>query len=286
MGEMAPGAGSLSALSAEPGFTMEQVLQSLRVSAEATAIYLLMSAEPDIDPAELSARSGLAGPDLDAAIAQLADLGLVEPADTGQAGSVGRAAFHLADPELAFAAWLRKREAELGRQRQELADAKAAIAVAATAYQTSAGYSAYSARLLLSQQEAVDRAHQLMANAVDKCLIALPNPLRTLGQAGALLTELAAAGARVAIICGDVARSASGRASLDDLEQGGVQIRTLPLVTVPLLVGDHPPTALLWPGVTDTSEPAVLARGAGPRSCLRQGGRRDLRESLGSGHAA
>lgn len=237
---------------------MEQVLQSLGVSVGATTIYLLLSAQPGICSDDLAARTGLDGRELDEAVTQLADLGLIE--SSPDPGPAGQAVPGLADPEFAFAAWLRKREAELGRQRQELADAKATIAVAASAYQTSAGNSAYRTRILLSPQEAIARAHELMATGAHECLIALPDLVGTLGQAGPQLTELASRRTRVAVICGDAARSAPSRASLDGLERAGVQVRTLPIVTVPLIASNPPATALLWPGVTDSPAPVVLAR--------------------------
>ena len=64
----------------------------------------------------------------------------------------------------------------------------------------------------------------------------------------------------MAIICADAARSSSARASLDLLERAGAQVRTLPVVTVPLITGDRPPAALLWPDAPEASAQAVLVR--------------------------
>lgn len=82
----------------------------------------------------------------------------------------------------------------------------------------------------------------------------------TLGEACAQLAELASHGARVAIICADAARSSAARANLDRLERAGAQVRTLPVVTVPLIAVTPPLAALLWPGGPETSTLAVLAR--------------------------
>jgi DNA-binding MarR family transcriptional regulator/DNA-binding CsgD family transcriptional regulator len=259
MALMPPSIENSPSVPTEPGTTdMEQVLRSLDVSANATMIYILLSAAPGIGAADLADRAGLTDRDFDEAVTQLTDRGLIE-IFTGHE-SARQPALRPTDPEFAFAAWLREREAELGRQQLELAAAKAAIAAAATAYHISTGHAAYRARLLLSPQEAIDRATEIMAAAVHECVIALPDVLGTLGQADTQLAELASRGTRVAIICGDAARSGPARINLDALERAGVQVRTLPMVTVPLIASNPPPTALLWPGFTDISTPAVLTR--------------------------
>ncbi len=259
MGLTPPGAENFPAAPTDPITSdMEQVLRSLDVSADAAKIYFVLWAEPDIGSGELATLSGLTGPELDEAVTQLTNRGLIE---TSAGPAPGRqAVLRTADPEFAFAAWLRKREAELGHQQHELAHAKATIAAAAVAYQTSTGHAADRARLLLSPQEVVNRVAELMATAVHECVVALPDPLGTLGQDCAQLAKLASRGTRVAVICGDAARSGTTRTHLEGLERAGVQVRTLPMVTVPLVAISPPPTALLWPGFADPSAPAVLTR--------------------------
>jgi sugar-specific transcriptional regulator TrmB/DNA-binding CsgD family transcriptional regulator len=236
---------------------MSQVLQSLGVGTDAATVYLLLIAEPGAGPAELAARSGLAEHEFNQAVAQLDRFGLIEPVNPGQAAET---VLRLADPELAFSGALRRRDADLARQRQDLAEAGATITAATTAYQASAGHPSRCARPVASQREALGLARQLITGAADECLIAITDLAGTLGQVCEHIAGLASCGARVAIICADAARSSSARASLDILERAGAQVRTLPVVTVPLITGDRPPAALLWPGAPDTSAQAVLVR--------------------------
>ncbi len=232
-------------------------MQSLGVGTDAATIYLALIAEPGLSRAELAARSGLRAPEFDAAVAQLADLRLIELADSG---SAGQAVPQLADPDLALSAALRRREAELARQEQELAEARATIAAAAAAYQTSVGHSARCARTVTNRLEALDLARQLIMGAVGQCLMALPDPAGTLGQACEQIPNLTSRGTRVAIICTDAARSGPGRARLEVLERAGAQVRTLPMLTAPLIAAGPPPAALLWSGLLDTSASSVLVR--------------------------
>ncbi len=181
---------------------MLHALQALGISPGAATVYLALVAEPGANLADLAARSGLQDGEIDDAVAQLTRLGLIEPVRPGRAAEN---IVRLADPGLAFSASLRQREAELGRQQQELAEARATIAAAATAYQTWAGHPARCARPLASQQETIEAGRQLMTSAVDECLIALPDPVGTLGKECAQLADRASRGARVAIICADAA---------------------------------------------------------------------------------
>ena len=233
------------------------MLQSLGVGADATTVYLELIAEPGAGPAELAARSGLAEHEFNQAVAQLDRFGLIEPVDPGQAAQT---VLRLADPELAFSAALRQRDADLARQRQDLAETWATITAAAAAYQASAGHPGRCARPVASQREALSLARQLITGAADECLIAIADLAGTLGPMCEHIAGLASSGALVAIICAGAARSSSARASLDMLERAGAQVRTLPVVTVPLITGDRPPSALLWPGAPEASAQAVLVR--------------------------
>lgn len=236
---------------------MRHALQALGISADAATVYLALVAEPSASLADLAERSGLRDDEISDVVAQLTYLGLIESAHPGHTteGDV-----RLADPDLAFSASLRQREAELVRQQQELAEARATIAAAAATYQGSAGHLERCARPIAGQQEALDIARRLIAGAVDECLIAFPDLLGTFGEADAELTDLASRGARVAIICADAARSSPARAHLDRLEHAGAQVRTLPMVTVSLISGTPPPMALVWPGAPELSTSTVLAR--------------------------
>lgn len=236
---------------------MLQALQALGVSAAAATVYLALVTDPGASLATLAARTDLTEGALEEAFAQLARLRLVERVHPGRASET---VVRLADPDLALSASLRRREADLARQHQELVEARGMLATAAAAYQTSVGPSARCARPFASQQEALEMARDLIASATDECLIALPDLVGTLGQAGAQLADLASSGARVAIICADAGRSSSARADLDRLERAGVQVRTLPIVTVQIIAGAPPLAALLWPGGPETFTSAVLAR--------------------------
>lgn len=236
---------------------MLQALQALGISTAAATVYLALVTDPGASLATLAARTELTESALEQALAQLAHFRLIERAHPEQASET---AARLADPDFAFSASLRRREADLARQHHELVEARGMIATAAAAYQTSAGHSARCARPLASQQEALEMARQLMASAVDECLIAFPDLIGALGQACAQLADLASSAARVAIICADAARSSPARADLDRLERAGVQVRTLPIVTVRLIAGTPPLAALLWPGGPENFTSAVLAR--------------------------
>lgn len=236
---------------------MLQALQALGVNAAAATVYLALVTDPGVSLAILAERTDLTECALEEAVAQLASLRFIERVHPEQAPE---AIVRLADPDLALAAALRRREGDLARQHQELAEARGVIATAAAAYQSSVGHSARCARPLASQQEALEMAHQLMAGAVDECVIALPDLAGALGEACAQLADLASNGARVAIICADGARSSPARTDLDRLERAGVQVRTLPIVTVRLVAGMPPPAALLWPGGQETFPSAVFAR--------------------------
>jgi sugar-specific transcriptional regulator TrmB/DNA-binding CsgD family transcriptional regulator len=234
-----------------------QALQVLGIGAGPATVYLALVTEPDANLADLAARSGLEEGEVDEAVAQLARLGLIEAAHPGLAAET---VVQLADPDFALTASLRRREADLARQQHELAQARATIAAATAAYQASAGYPARCARPLASQQEAIGVAWQIMNAELDECLIALPDLTGTLGHASEQLADAASRGARVAIICADAARSSPARVILDRLERAGVQVRTLPAIAVPLIVGSPPLAAVIWAGVSETSAPAVLAR--------------------------
>lgn len=236
---------------------MPQALQALGISATAATVYFALVTDPGASLASLAARTDLTESALEEAVAQLASLRLIERVHLEREPEP---IVRLTDPDLAFSASLRRREADLARQHQELVEAKGMIAAAAVAYQASVDHSARCARPLASQQEALEMARQLLASSVSECLIALPDLVGTLGQACAQLADLASNGARVAIICADAARSSSARADLDRLGQAGVQVRTLPVVTVQLIAGAPPLAALLWPGGPETSTSAVLAR--------------------------
>lgn len=266
------------------------MLRSLGVSDDAANVYHALVAKPDIGLADLLARSGLAEREFGEAVTELARLGLIEPTGTSLAGET---VLRLADPELAFSASLRQREADLARQQQELADAKAAIAAAAAAHPASAGHSARCARLIASEQDTLNVTRQVITGSTDECLIALADPPGTLGEAGTLLAGIAARGVRVAVLCADAARSSPGRANLDHLERAGAQVCTLPMITNSdrrqPSGSPHPRTGRTWrtphlaeqagapattPGLDRHDRPATGTRPGGrkPRRAHRQTG--------------
>src|SRR6185437_8904739 len=100
----------------------------LGIDSEAADTYQALLRDPGATVTVLARRTSLAEGQVKLAVERLRLLGLVRSADDGGLAP--------ADPDLAFAALLRRREAELARQQQELAEARAAIAEAMAAWPT------------------------------------------------------------------------------------------------------------------------------------------------------
>lgn len=228
------------------------MLQWPGMSSEASAAYHALIARPGSTAATLAQSANLTQDQVSVAVAELRQLGLLRH------DLLGSCELRLVDPERALALLLRRREAEITRQQRDLEEARAAAASVIAvhwAYQAEDGSSSQ----IGSQQQALAQARELLGGATARCLLAIPDPGAILESGGHPVPDLVADGVQVAVLCADAARGDVRTTTPYLLAKAGAQVRTTPLVTMPLLACGAPPrTALMWSG-PDQQE-AVLVR--------------------------
>jgi DNA-binding CsgD family transcriptional regulator len=228
------------------------LLDFLGLDQETTAVYeALLTA--DAGPAAVSAITGLAESNVHAALAALAEMGLVRrPAR----GSDDWCAIR---PELAFAALVHQHEADMARKYQQLA---AAAAAATTVWSARLQHSAGTFEPLQGCADALAEASRLAAQATNEYSLVTPAARRALTALHTNPSALEAAVARgvsVRTLFHDSIRS--DRAALPvarRLAVVGAHVRTAPIPPLPLVICDR--QVALIPGGQARREAALIIR--------------------------
>ncbi|MER7948812.1 LuxR C-terminal-related transcriptional regulator [Streptomyces sp. NPDC096079] len=214
------------------------MLQALGLGATVEAVYRGMLADPSGGVGELSARLGLTQTQVREGLDQLVDLGLLKPSRDSPG------ALRAVRPELGLEVLLRRQEAELARQQQELEHSKAAAAQVVSEFaELRPNTEVDGAERLVGMDAIQSRLEELAHGLARECLAILPGGAlseASLEASRPLDQRALARGIEMYSVYQDSARNDPATLAYARwlTEQGG-QVRTSPLLPPRLLIFDR-----------------------------------------------
>ncbi|MBS2548262.1 LuxR family transcriptional regulator [Catenulispora sp. NL8] len=236
----------------------------LGLSSQAEAVYAAMLADPGAELEKVISAAGLDERSVRAGLDELAEFAFVRPS-RDMPGT-----FRVVSPEVALDAMVRRQEAELARQAQELAANKVAAAAAVAEYGRSASAATQAGGERLIGLDAVAAKLELLAKeAREECLSVMPGGAQSAASLNASRPLDAAAlerGVDVQTLYQESVRNdAATFAYAQWLTSQGGQVCTAPLLPPRMAIVDrHTVLVPIDPadtkaGALCTSEPAIVA---------------------------